>query len=197
MVMRLVIASLICAGLAIGSKVSAQRADNITFDSVVGIWTPTTEDGRRIITSDGKAAAAVFPLAVAREIPDVRAGRIRAEFKLISGASDQTAGIVFGLGEDGRYHFGRYNTKDGNVALWTFEKGTRTVLSHGEAHKQLALNEWHDISVTIKGQTVTVSAAKDTLRATHTFSSPIRGRVGFWTKADSVTAFRGLTVEPR
>ena len=195
MVSRLVVTGVMCVGLAIEAGVSAQSGDKVTFDQIAGAWQTTMEGGRWVVTTDGKAPSTVFPLAAVREIPEVRAGRIRAEFKLISGAGDHTAGIVFGLGAEGKYHFGRYNTKDGNVAIWTFADGKRTVLSHGEAHKELARNVWHDISVSIQGQTVTVSAAKDTLKATHTFPAPIRGRIGFWTKADSVTAFRGLTVE--
>ena len=192
---RLILVGVVGSWLVVGRHSVDQRTDKVTFEQLAGSWQTTTEEGRLVMTTDGKSPATIFPLVAAREIRDVRSGRIRAEFKLISGATDQTAGIVFGLGDDGKYHFGRYNTKDGNVALWTFADGKRTVLSHGETHNQLPMNVWHDISVTIQGQTVTVSAAKDTLKATHTFTSPIRGRVGFWTKGDSVTAFRGLTVE--
>jgi len=194
--MKRIVTTVVIAGLALGTAVLGQRAGtDVTFDHVVGAWSTTTEGGRTVLTHDGKTKPPLFPIAIAKQIPDVRAGRIRAEFKLIAGPTDQSAGIVFGLGEDGRYYFGRYNTKDGNVAIWMFEKDTRTVLSHGEVHKQLPLNEWHDISVTIEGRVVTVSAAKDTLRASHTLPSPVRGRIGFWTKPDAVTAFRGLSVE--
>jgi hypothetical protein len=192
---RLLLAAVVGSWLVAGGRHVDQRAQALTFEPLAGSWRTSTEDGHLVMTTDGKSPATVFPIAAAREIRDVRSARLAAEFRLMSGASDHTAGIVFGLAADGTYHFGRYNTKDGNVALWTFANGARTVLAHGEAHQQLATNAWHDISVTIREQTVTVSAAKGALQATHMFPAPIRGRIGFWTKGDSVTSFRRLSVE--
>ena len=94
------------------------------------------------------AAPGAFPLAVARDVKDFPAGTLEVSFKLVSGATDQTAGIVFGLQPNGSYIYARYNTKDGNVAVWKFENGERTVLQHGEVHQQLSLNQWHTLQVT-------------------------------------------------
>ena len=54
----------------------------------------------------------------------------------------QTAGIVFNLQPTGDYLFVRYNTKDGNAALWSYSGGQRRVIAHGEVHEQLPLNVW-------------------------------------------------------
>lgn len=136
------------------------------------------------------AAPGAFPIAVARDVKQFSSGRLRVQFKLIGGATDQSAGIFFGLQPDGSYTFARYNTKDGNVAIWKFEKGQRTVLVHGEAHEQLPLNQWHTLDVNVTGPAVAASVNGGRLPVRYTLPAPVEGRVGVWTKADSVTAFK-------
>ena len=102
------------------------------------------------------AAPGAFPLAVERDVKTFPSGTLEVSFKLVSGATDQTAGIVFGLQPDGSYTYARYNTKDGNVAVWKFENGERTVLQQGDVHQQLPLNQWHTLQVTIAGAEVSV-----------------------------------------
>ena len=149
--------------LAAGGASAAQSKSEHTFVPLVGLWRAGTEGGRATFTIDGSvpstkpdeagvratfgAGAAgfvtamsvpgVFPLAAIREVAEFKAGRLGVEFKIISGATDQTAGIVFNLKADGTYLYARYNTKDGNVAIWKFENGKREVLAHGELHEQL------------------------------------------------------------
>lgn len=189
-----------------------------TFVPLVGLWRVGTEGGRATFTVDGTlpsprpdeegaraafgpaappfvkamSAPGVFPLATARDVSKFDAGRLGVEFKILAGASDQTAGLVFNLKPDGTYNYARYNTKDGNVAIWKFENGARTVLAHGELHEQLPFGTWHRLAVVVKGRTVTATV-NDKLRVSHTLDRDILGRVGLWTKADSVTAFRNFT----
>jgi len=198
---RVITSVVVTAAALSGALLTAQRGTptNATLAPVAGTWRTAVEDGHPTTTVDGSGASATAPapaafsVALAREIADFRAGTISLEFKLISGASDQTAGVVFNHQPNGNYHFARYNTKDGNVAVWKFEGGTRTVLAHGELHEQLALGAWHRLTVTISGTSV-VAVANDRLRVAHTLGAPVQGRVGVWTKADSTTAFRRFVV---
>ena len=193
----------------------------LTIVPIAGNWTTTVDSGQPTITADGSkppsgtadplvsalfgadAAAFVkrttgaeaFPLAVVREVPAFTNGRLSMQFKLIGGKSDQLAGLVFNLKPDGSYNFARYNTKDGNVAIWRVVDGKREVLAHGEVHRQLALGQWHDLVVTIEGATVTATGDNGALTVTHTLAAPVDGRLGLWTKTDSVTAFRALTAK--
>lgn len=153
------------------------------------------EGGASLVKS--LAAPGAFTIAAAHGVKDFRGGRISVQFKLIAGATDQTAGIAFNLKPDGSYTYARYNTKDGNVAVWKFEQGARTVLAHGEAHEQLPLGAWQTLTVTVDGPKVTASAHGGKLTVSHTLPGPVSGRVGVWTKNDSVTAFRGYTVSDR
>lgn len=136
-----------------------------------------------------------FPIAVHEPTASFTKGTLRVRFKMVAGASDQNAGILFGLRPDGSYHYLRYNTKDGNVALWKYVNGAREVIAHGSAHAQLALGSWQELVVRVNGASVTGwIAGQDSVRVAHTLPVPVSGRVGLWVKRDAVTAFRDYRV---
>ncbi len=218
---RFSVAALVLSAVSAIDAVPTQRGGSTehTLTPLIGLWRAAIEDGRATFTIDGTAPAlkpdeegaraifgadapqflkaasgpGVFPLAAARTIPAFKSGRLAVEFKILAGASDQTAGLVFNLKPDGTYNYARYNTKDGNVAIWKFENGTRTVLAHGDLHEQLPFHAWQRLAVVVNGRSVTATV-NDKLRVTHTLDRDVDGRVGLWTKADSVTSFRNLTV---
>ena len=140
------------------------------------------------------SAEGAFPLAVIDGIKPLQQGTLQVDFKLIGGETDQIAGLVFDLRPTGDYLYVRYNTRDDNVALWRFTKGQREVIAHGANHRRLTLNAWHPLSVTIKGRTISAVAAGD-LRVEHTLDRDVNGRVGLWTKRDSITSFRNWRTE--
>ncbi|MCC6772184.1 MAG: hypothetical protein IT360_13410, partial [Gemmatimonadaceae bacterium] len=104
------------------------------------------------VAANGGAGA--FPLAVWRPTDDFTGGTVRVRFKMLGGKTDQNAGIVFGLQRSGRYWFMRYNTKDGDMALWEFVDGGRRVLAHGTTSAQLPLQVWHELTLTVSGTAV-------------------------------------------
>lgn len=140
-------------------------------------------------TGDG-----AFPLAVVTGIPNFEQGTIRVRFKLVSGSDDRSGGIAFGLSNAGEYYYVRYNTKDGNVAVWRYENGARKVLAHGEHHEQLPLNAWHELTVRVSGRTVTGNVTGTKLAVEHRLDAPVSGRVGLWAKRDVTTIFREYRV---
>jgi hypothetical protein len=204
--------------LPVGMTASPPPQPEHAFVPLVGLWRAGAEAGRPTFTVDGTAPSpkpdeegakaafgpaapqfvkamsvpGVFPLATVRDVSTFTTGRLSVEFKILAGATDQTAGVVFNLKPDGTYTYARYNTKDGNVAIWKFENGARTVLAHGELHEQLPFATWHRLSVQVKGRQI-VATVNDKLRVSHTLDRDVSGRVGLWTKADSVTAFRAFT----
>ena len=137
------------------------------------------------------SAAGAFPFAVALDIDSFSSGTLSTQFNLIGGKSDQIAGVVFGLRPNGEYYYVRYNTKDGNVALWKFANGERTVIKHGDVHKQIPLGTWHELVVQVRGRNVRGHIASDTtISVEHTLEADPAGRVGVWAKRDAITGFR-------
>lgn len=143
------------------------------------------------------SATGAFPFAIAENVDSFSSGTLSARFTMIGGKSDQIAGILFGLRPSGEYYYVRYNTKDGNVALWQFANGERKVIQHGEVHKQLPLGAWHELVVQVRGRNVRGHIAGDTtISVDHTLDVDPVGRVGVWVKRDAITAFRDFRAAP-
>lgn len=139
------------------------------------------------------SAPTAYPIAIAPDVGTFSAGTLRVQFNLLGGRSDQVAGVVFGLRADGAYHYVRHNTRDGNVALWRYAGGARTRVAAGQARRQLSLNSWHELIVTIRDGVVHGAVAGDsTLSITHEMASAPVGFTGLWAKRDAVTMFRGF-----
>jgi hypothetical protein len=143
-------------------------------------------------------SATVFPVAVVPQVSTFSSGTLRVQFNMFGGKSDQNAGIMFGLQPTGEYYYVRYNTKDGNVAVWRYANGDRAVLEHGHVHKQIPLGTWHELVVEIRGRRVRGYIAGDsTISVEHTLDTEPAGRVGLWVKRDAITGFRGYSVTPQ
>ncbi|HET9370813.1 MAG TPA: PepSY domain-containing protein [Vicinamibacterales bacterium] len=195
-----------------------------SFTALVGHWTTTRDGDHVVVTADARqwdgqprpdlaeagkrlfpsphdtfaanaSAPTSFPIAVADQIADFRAGTLSTEFKLIGGPSDQIAGLIFDLRPNGEYLYLRYNTRDNNLALWRFRNGDRERVADGANSGTLPLDVWHPLTVTIAGSKISGSSAAG-LTFAHDLGRPVTGRVGFWTKRDSITAFRNLRLAP-
>jgi hypothetical protein len=186
---------------------AAARGDELVVDGAA--WSGVTTDSAITaagIALFGQASAALranwnvptaFPLAVSVEHRDFRSGTLQVQFRMLAGASDQNAGLLFNLQPDGSYLYLRYNTKDGDLALWRWADGKRTVIVHGQGGTRLPLDVWHTLEVLIDGQRLIGRVAgHDALQLTHQLEAPVRGQVGLWAKRDAVTAFRDFTATP-
>lgn len=143
------------------------------------------------------SAPGAFPFAVATEVDSFASGTLQVQFNLVGGKTDQIAGLLFGLRPSGEYFYVRYNTKDGNVALWRFVNGEREVIKHGDVHKQIPLGIWHELVVQVTGKHVRGHIAGDTtISVEHTLDVAPAGRVGVWAKRDAITGFRDFRASP-
>jgi hypothetical protein len=134
-----------------------------------------------------------FPYGVYRSVDTFSDGEIQVDFKLVGGVSDQFASILFGLNADGNHHAYRYNTKDGDTALWKVVDGQRERIHHGGVHLQVPLGEWRTLRMRVRGAEIT-GWVNDTQTLQFTLPAPVTGRIGLWSKADSVTDYRNYTV---
>lgn len=190
-------AGVLLFAVGLTSLVAAQ-APRFAVDPIVGHWETATDGADATVVADARqwkteTATTPFPVAAVRGVPGFSDGVLRVQFKLVGGESDQTGGIAFGITPGNEYYYARYNTKDGNVALWQFVNGDRKRILDGTEHVQLPLGTWHELRVEVRGTKVTASV-NDKLRLEHTLPAPVSGRVGFWTKRDSITAFKGFSV---
>jgi len=115
---------------------------------------------------------------------------VTVRFKPISGREDASGGIVFRF-TSGAYYVVRANALEDNFRLYAYERGRRQLASAGV--KAPALGQWHTIRVVAVGDRIQawLNGALHLDARDARFTS---GRVGLWTKADSITAFDDLII---
>ncbi len=220
------IATLFCAVLGLSSGAAAAQqpakadlsnetvgAEPKSFLSVVGVWRIEAENGKNVLTVDGRQwkegqssagladkaralygeryaefldrvqAYAYFPYAVFKDVQDFRNGEIIARFEGLSGRIDQGAGILFNLKPNGDYLTIRANCLENNLVLWKFEKGKRSSVKWVR-NTPTATRQWHELKVRIAGTKVE-GYLDGKLYLEHTLPEPVSGRIGLWSKADS------------
>lgn len=195
------------------------------FLSVVGNWVIVDDGGKQVMAVDGRQwqkgqpagglaekareiygarheefidnvkAFAYFPYAVAKEFEDFHDGEISVRFKLVAGQLDQCAGILFNLKPNGDYLAVRFNGKEDNVVLWTFNQGKRSFVKKGSENVPLEMNQWYTLQISVKGTNLQASLNGKHL-LDYTLAEPVSGKVGLWSKTDSVSYFDEFTVTP-
>ncbi len=118
---------------------------------------------------------------------------VSVRFEPLSGREDASGGIVFRF-DQGRYYVVRANALEDNFRLYSYDRGRRQLAS--AAVKAPARGQWHTLRLVALGGHM--QAWLDGVRyLDHRDARFSSGRIGLWTKADSVTAFQGLTVRGR
>jgi hypothetical protein len=189
---------------------------------VVGIWRVENERGNTVLAVDGRQwkegqsaagladkaktlygeryaefldrvqAFAYYPYAVVKDVDNFANGEISVRFEGISGRIDQGAGILFNLKTNGDYLTLRANPLENNLVLWKFENGRRSQVKWIR-NTPTPTRTWHDLKVRITGKKVE-GFLNGKLTLEHEWTSPIGGKIGLWSKADSYVFFDDYTV---
>jgi hypothetical protein len=134
-----------------------------------------------------------FPVAVA-DAPVLKDLRLEVRCKPVSGKVDEACGLVFRFQDADDYYVTRANATEDNVRLYHVVKGRRRQFAGWNG--KVAAQTWHTLAVEARGDRFQVfydgkpviDAKDDTFKGA--------GKVGVWTKADSVTYFDALVVKP-
>ncbi|MBI2384628.1 MAG: hypothetical protein HYV14_01315 [Elusimicrobia bacterium] len=144
---------------------------------------------------DNVKAYAYFPLAVAKEIDDFRDGEISLRFKPMSGRVDQAAGIVFNLKPNGDYLVLRGNALEDNLVLFKYIRGKRSSVQWIKKTPTPTL-QWHDLKLVVRGKRIE-GYLNGKLTLEHEWEDSISGKVGLWSKADSVVYLDDIEIKPQ
>ena len=133
-----------------------------------------------------QSGEATYPLAI-KEESNLKDGFVEVKFKPISGEEDQAGGIIWRCKDADNYYICRANALENNVRIYHFVKGKRTQFKG--VNLPVAANQWHTLRVDFSGKRFAVIFnGKELFTAEdETITDP--GKVGLWTKADSVTLF--------
>jgi hypothetical protein len=169
-----------------------------------GVWVVTKDDaspnqGNVLAQTDADVTSYRFPLCVHEGIT-AKDADISVKFKPVSGKQDQAAGIVWRYRDKDNYYIVRANALEDNVVLYKVQNGKREDLplkGEGRTYGKKATvpkNQWSELRVTAKGNHFTVWLNGQKLYEVEDGTFTEAGKVGLWTKADSVTYFDDLKV---
>lgn len=169
-----------------------------------GIWVvmadETTPDrGNVLAQTDSDRTNYRFPVAVLNDV-NARDLELSVRFKAISGTVDRAAGLVWRYQDEKNYYVVRANALENNVVLYKVEDGRRTDLplkGAGRTYGKKAdvpANTWSELTVHVAGSLVEVFLNRDKLFEAEDGTFAEAGKVGLWTKADSVTYFDDFSI---
>lgn len=162
------------------------------WETVTGTWgievVPGASRGKALVQ---RATNNAFNAIVAPGGPYTGVD-VSVRFKPISGRKDASGGIVFRFTE-GRYYVIRANALEDNFNLYYNDGGRHQIT--GARVEAPALGLWHKLHINAEGDHIK-GWLNDQLLIDHRDSRLTSGRVGLWTKADSITAFDDLVIGP-
>ena len=135
-----------------------------------------------------------FPLLISDE-GSFKDLELSVKFKAVAGEVDRAAGLVFRLQDANNYYIVRANALEDNYRLYYVIKGSRRRFAG--ANFKVTSGEWHELKVECVGnKIICYYDGQKKIEATDgTFNDA--GKIGLWTKADSVTYFDDLIVKAR
>jgi len=209
------VCALLCAALATSAQTIDFNKDKageppkgfstaLTGQGKAGVWVVTKDDsspdrGNVLAQTDADATGYRFPLCVHDGVT-AKDADISVKFKPVSGMKDQAAGVVWRYRDKDNYYIVRANALENNVVLYKVQNGKREDLPlKGEGRtygKKMPVpkNQWSELRVTAKGDLFTVWLNGQKLYEVEDRTFTEAGKVGLWTKADSVTYFDDLKV---
>ena len=133
-----------------------------------------------------QSGEATYPVCI-KDDTSLKEGFVEVKFKSVSGKEDQAGGVIWRAKDADNYYVARANALEDNITIYHTINGKR--LSFKNVKMKVAPAAWHTLRVDFSANRFTVTFdGKKVIEATDdSFSAA--GKVGLWTKADSVTLF--------
>ena len=152
---------------------------------------PTAPSRPNVLKQSGTAD---YPVCIKDDI-SIRDGAVAVKFKALSGKEDQAAGLIWRARDVNNYYVARANALEDNVTIYHTINGRRT--EKKRTSMKVTPGQWHTLRVEFQGNhfTVILDGNKAFDWDDDTFKEA--GRVGVWTKADSVTLFDDFSFDSK
>jgi len=155
----------------------------------------TAPSKSKVLKQSGEAT---YPLLLKNDT-NIKDGFIEVKFKAIAGSEDRAAGLVWRARDANNYYVVRANALEDNVVLYKTVNGVRSPLDivgrrggYGVG-APVPANRWHSLRIDFKGSRFTVHYNGNQLFEVEDSTLSDAGKLGLWTKADSVTLFDQIT----
>jgi hypothetical protein len=200
----------LCAFLLAACEPAATpgRAETITFAASKGLadfefattgggtpgeWSVIRDDATQALAQTGTDSTDDrFPLAIYRPF----AGRnvyVSIRFMPVSGNIDQAGGVVVRFTSAGDYYLARANALENNVRFYRVVAGKRRMIAGVDA--SVPSGAWHTLGIAARDDRFIILFNGRELFGATDATVPGPGRVGMWTKADSITWFESIKIK--
>jgi hypothetical protein len=186
---------------------TSSRADTVTFAASKGLgdfefaatgggppgeWSVVRDDAPQALAQTGADAADDrFPLAIYRPFAR-RNVYVSIRFMSVAGKIDQAGGVVVRFTSADDYYVARANALENNVRFYRVVGGKRQMIAGVDAH--VPGGAWHTLGIAARDDRFIILFNGRELFGATDATLPGPGRVGMWTKADSVTWFESITI---
>jgi hypothetical protein len=177
--------------------------DDATPGGAPGGWTATktgTGEPKWAVVADDTAPSkpnvlkqsgeATYPVCI-KDATSIKDGFVEVKFKPVSGKEDQAGGLIWRCKDADNYYIARANALEDNVTIYHTIKGKRA--SFKNTNTKVASGAWHTLRVDFEDNKFTVTFDGNKVIEATDDSFTEAGKVGLWTKADSVTLFDDFT----
>jgi hypothetical protein len=151
----------------------------------------TAPSKAKVVKQSGRAT---YPLLLKNDT-SIRDGFIEMKFKAVAGSEDRAAGVVWRAKDASNYYVARANALEDNFVLYKTVNGVRSALDivgrkggYGVS-VPVPANTWHSLRIDFKGARFIASFNGKQMFEVEDATFTDGGKVGLWTKADSVTLF--------
>jgi hypothetical protein len=203
----LLLASLAGTAVAVLSSADTVNFDNFKAGAAPPGWTATqtgSGSAKWSVEKDDSAPSrpnvlkqsgeATFPVCIKNDT-NLKDGFVEVKFKPVAGKEDQAGGVIWRVQDANNYYIARANALEDNVTIYHTINGKRVAFKN--VNTKVTSGVWHTLRVDFEGNkfTVTFDRAKVIEATDESFANA--GKVGVWTKADSVTEFDNFTYETK
>jgi hypothetical protein len=197
------------AGIAVAAFASADTVnfDNLKTGAAPPGWTATqTGSGSAKWSAEKDDSApsqpnvlkqsgeATFPVCFKNDT-NLKDGFVEVKFKPVAGKEDQAGGVIWRVRDANNYYIARANALEDNVTIYHTINGSRVAFKN--INTKVMPGVWHTLRVDFEGNKFTVSFDDKKVIEASDESFKEAGKVGVWTKADSVTLFDNFNYGPR
>jgi hypothetical protein len=164
-----------------------------TGDGKPGEWSIVRGDAPALAQTSTDSTDNRFPLAIYRPFSG-RDVDVTTRFLPVAGTVDQAAGIVIRLTSADDYYVVRANALEDNVRFYRVVGGRREMLAG--VNTKVSSKAWHALGIVAKGDRFTISFDGREIFTANDRTFTGAGRIGLWTKSDSITWFDSIEVKP-
>jgi hypothetical protein len=162
-----------------------------TRDAPAGNWQIVDDEGKQVLAQlDEKREKWRYALAVVED-SSLKDLKLSVKIKAIKGQLDQGGGLVWRYRNSENYLVARLDVTDGDVRLFRVADGNTTPFGIKEG-LDLKPNQWYTLRVVHVGCEIKVYLDDDVVIMKHEKHFERSGKIGLWSKSDSVMHFDDL-----